>query len=147
MLTVIVETGRAAERLPALLTALTSAAVDGLVRQVILVGGEPAELMALLREETGAELAPELGTAIAAAKAELLLFAPGEFRPRAGWTAALARELRSGARQAIIVGEGGGFFRRAPVAVLTPRSRAEALAHPDLKRLRGQLGRAVPRLG
>ena len=60
MLSVIVETADAGDRLPALLSALTSAAVDGLVREVLIAGGGPPELLAVLREETGAELADDL---------------------------------------------------------------------------------------
>jgi hypothetical protein len=146
MLTVIVVTGEAAERLPALLAALASATVEGLVRQVILVGDAPAELMALLREETGADLAPGLAEAVAAAKSERLLVLPGDFRPGAGWTQALARGLREDVTGAVVEGDGGRFLRPAPWGVLIARRRAAALAHPDLKRLRRELGRAAPRL-
>src|ERR1700760_3862592 len=57
MLSVIVETADAGDRLPALLAALTSLAVEGLVREVLIAGGGPPELLDVLREETGAELA------------------------------------------------------------------------------------------
>ena len=50
MLSVIVETADAGDRLPALLAALTSAAVEGLVREVLIAGGGPPELLAVLRE-------------------------------------------------------------------------------------------------
>ena len=85
MLTVIVEAGNSSDRLPALLGCLTSAAVDGLVREVLIAGG-------------------------------------GE---------------------AIIPGV-GGFLRRAPFGVLAKQSRV--LAHPDLKRLRRDLGGRAARL-
>ena len=62
MLTVIVETADAGDRLPALLAALTSAAVEGLVRELLISGGGPPALLAVLREETGAELADRKST-------------------------------------------------------------------------------------
>jgi hypothetical protein len=44
-----------------------------------------------------------------------------------------------------LLGE-GGFFGEKPFGVLIGRGPAVALAHPDLKRLRGQLGRGAVRL-
>ena len=147
MLSVIVETAEAGDRLPALLGALTSAAVDGLVREVLIAGGEPPELLAVLREETGAELADDLKAGIAAARSDRLLVLPAKIRLKPGWLEALGRHLREGGGDAVIVGEGGGFFGEKPFGVLVARSPAAALAHPDLKRLRGVLGRGAARLG
>ena len=73
--------GRRQDRLPALLAALTSAAVDGLVREVLIAGGGPPELLEVLREETGAELAADLAPAIAAARSERLLVLPAQDPP------------------------------------------------------------------
>jgi phage tail sheath gpL-like len=145
MLSVIVETADAAERLPALLAALTSAAVDGLVREVLIAGGGPPELLAVLREETGAELADDLAAAIAAARSARLLVLPARIRLRRGWLEALGGHLRSGGGDAVIVGE-AAVFGDKPFGVLLTRTAAAGLAHPDLKRLRGQLGRGAPRL-
>jgi hypothetical protein len=100
MLSVIVETADAGDRLPALLAALTSAAVEGL---------------------------------------------PAKIRLKAGWLELLARHLRGGGRDAVIVGE-GGFLGEKPFGVLIGQAAAAGLAHPDLKRLRGQLGRGAVRL-
>lgn len=146
MLSVIVETAEAGDRLPALLAALTSAAVEGLVREVLIAGGGPPELLAVLREETGAELASDLAGAIAAARSERLLVLPARLRLKAGWLGLLVGHLRGGGGDALIVGE-GGRFRARPFGVLLARAPAAALAHPDLKRLRGQLGRGAVRLG
>jgi hypothetical protein len=146
MLSVIVVATHEGERLPGMLAVLTSAAVEGLVREAIIAGGGPADLLEVLREETGAELAGSLAAATKVAKSELLLVIPADYRPRLGWVEALALHLRAGGREALLVGDGGGFLRPAPGGVLIGRAKAQALAHPDLKRLRRELGRA-PRLG
>ena len=96
MLSVIVETADAGDRLPALLGALTSAAVDGLVGEVLISGGGPPGLLAVLREETGAELADDLAAGIAAARSERLLVMPAKIRLRPGWLEALGGHMRGG---------------------------------------------------
>jgi hypothetical protein len=146
MLSVIVETADAGDRLPALLAALTSAAVEGLVREVLIAGGGPPELLAVLRDETGADLVEDLRAGIAAARSERLLVMPAKIRLQSGWLEALAKHLRSGGGDAVIPGEGGGFFGEKPFGVLVARTAVASLAHPDLKRLHGQLGRAAVRL-
>jgi hypothetical protein len=146
MLSVIVETADAGDRLPALLSALTSAAVDGLVREVLIAGGGPPELLAVLREETGAELADDLAVGIAASRSDRLLVLPARIRLRPGWLEALGRHLREGGGDAVVVGEGGGLLRETVFGVVVGRAAAAGLAHPDLKRLRGVLGRGAARL-
>jgi hypothetical protein len=147
MLSVIVLAEGEGERLPGALAALTSAAVEGLVRDVAIVGGGPRALLEALRDDTGAELAGRFGEAAVAAKSELLLVAPARFRPRRIWIEHLAAALREGAREAVIAGEGGGFLRSAPYAVVIPKAKALGLAHPDLQHLRRALGRGAARLG
>ena len=144
MLTVIVETGEAAERLPALLAALTSAAIDGLVREVMIAGG-PADLLEVLREETGAEPADDLAAAIAMARSERLLVLPARLKLRGDWLERLGRHLREGGGEALLVGEGGALSGRS-YGLLIGRAAAAGLAHPDLNRLRRQLGRRAARL-
>ena len=146
MLSVIVETADAGDRLPALLGALTSAAVDGLVCEVLIAGGGPLELLAVLREETGAELADDLAAAIAAARSDRLLVLSARIRLRPGWLDALGRHLREGGGDAVIVGEGRGLLGDRPFGLLVARKVAAGLAHPDLKRLRRILGRGAARL-
>lgn len=147
MLSVIVEAGDSGERLPGLMAALTSAAVEGLVREVVIVGGGPAELLEVLRDETGAELADAVSEAARGARSDLLLVLADDFRPRIGWLESLARHLRGGGREAVLAGEGGGFLRSAPCGVLIGRTRAVGLAHADLKRLRRALGARAARIG
>ena len=145
MLSVIVETAEAGDRLPALLAALTSAAVEGLVREVLIAGGGPPELLDVLREETGAELAADMASGIKAARSEWLFILPAKIRLKTGWLEVLAKHVRGGCGDAVIVGE-AGFWREKPFGVVIGRGPAAALAHPDLKRLRGQLGRGAVRL-
>lgn len=146
MLSVIVETAEAGDRLPALLAALTSLAVEGLVREVAIAGGGPPELLEVLREETGAELVDDLSGGILAARSEQLLVLPAKIRLRAGWLEILARHLKGGGGEALILGEPEGFLRARPFGVLLARSAAAGLAHPDLNGLRGQLSRGAVRL-
>jgi hypothetical protein len=145
MLTVVIEAGEASERLAGLLAALTSAAVEGLVREVVIAGGGPAELLAVLREETGAELADDLAAAIRQAKSERLLVLPATLRLRSDWLAALGRHLRTGGHDALVVGEGGPLSGRR-YGVLVRTAAIAGLAQPDLKRIRGRLARAAVRL-
>lgn len=144
MLSVIIDVGDSTDRLPGLLAQLTSAAVEGLVREVLIAGGAPAELLAVLREETGAELVSDLGEGVRQARSETLLVLPGSIRLRPAWIEGLAAHLRDGGRAAVLAGEGGGLLRGAPYGVLIAKARA-ASAHPDLKRLRRELGPAARR--
>lgn len=144
MLTVIVEAGDSSDRLPALLGCLTSAAVDGLVREVLIAGGGPPELLGVLREETGAELALSIAGAAAAAKSGRILLLPASIRLRPSWLASLGEHVRAGGGEAIIPGV-AGFLRRAPFGILA--DQAGVLAHPDLHRLRRSLGARAQRLG
>ncbi|WP_309604253.1 hypothetical protein [Phenylobacterium sp.] len=141
----IVETADAGDRLPALLAALTSAAVEGLVRELLISGGGPPALLAALREETGAELVPDLTAAVKAARSDRLLVLPATIRLKSGWLEALGRHLRGGGGDALVVGE-GGLFGDKPVGLLIGRAPAAAVASPDLKRLRRRLTRGAARL-
>lgn len=148
MLSVIVDAAEdEGERLTQLLAALTAAAVDGLVREVLIAGGGPAELLKILREETGANLAGTLRGAIGVSKSDRLLVLRTDFRPRGGWTVELGGHLRAGGGDAVVTGEGGGLLRAAPYAVLIGREKARALLHPDLRRLRRVLGKRADRIG
>jgi hypothetical protein len=145
MLSVIVETADFGDRLPALLAALTSAAVEGLVREVIIAGGGPRELLAVLREETGAELADDLVDAIRQARSGRLLILPAKIRLKSGWLETLAKHLRSGGGDALLLGE-GGFWEPHVYGVLIGATETAAIGNPDLKRLRRALGARAIRL-
>jgi hypothetical protein len=146
MLSVIVTLGDS-ERLVGLLAALTPAAVEGFVREVRIVAGPPPELMDMLCDETGAEPAANLKQAAAAARSDWLLVVPPELRLRDGWVERLGDHLRSGVREAVLQGQGGGLFQRAPYGLVVTRKAVTSLAHPDLQRLRRNLGRGAARIG
>jgi hypothetical protein len=145
MLTVIVETADFGERLPELLACLIPASVEGLVREVLIAGGGPPGLLAVLREETGAELVADLGAGLAGARSDRLLILPAGIRLKPGWLEALARHLRRGGGDAVIEGE-AGFLRTKPFGVLVAKAAVAGLAHADLKQLRGKLTRGAVRL-
>jgi hypothetical protein len=145
MLTVIVETAESGDRLPALLACLTSASVEGLVREVLIAGGGPPELLAVLREETGAELVADLAEGLTSARSELLLVLPAKIRLKPGWLEGLAAHLRGGGGDAVIQGE-ANFLQTRPFGVVIRRAAASGLADPDLRRLRGKLARGAVRL-
>src|SRR5881394_2182822 len=92
MLTVIIDARTNGDRLPVILSQLTAGAVDGLVRQVLLVAPPEQAGIADLCEETGAEAHPSLAAAAKAARAERLLVLPADFRFRDGWIRALDGE-------------------------------------------------------
>lgn len=144
MLSVVVAAKAGTERLPALLAELTAGAVEGLVREVVIAGGAPVELLTVLRDETGAELAPDLASALAACRSERLLVLPATILLRADWLARLRTHLQHGGGDAVILGQ-GGILRRG-FGVLIQRAAAAALAHPDLKRLRRHLRARAARL-
>ena len=146
MLSVIVETADSGDRLPALLACLTSASVEGLVREVLIAGGGPPELLAVLREETGAELAADIAEALGVAKSDRLLVLPAKIRLRPGWLEALARHVRGGGGDALIEGE-AGFLQARPYGLVIERAAVAGLLSPDMRRLRGKLARGAVRLG
>lgn len=145
MLTVIVAPGDS-ERLAGLLAALTAAAVEGMVREVLIAGGGPPELLEALCEATGAERAADLPEAVAQARSDWLLVAPPQFRPAEGWIERLGAHLREGPAPARLVGLGGGFLKPAPAGVLIRKSAAAGLAQGGVERLARELGRGAQRL-
>lgn len=117
MLTVIIEARDRAEGLPLLLAQLTAGAVDGLVRQVLIVADLATPTIADLCEESGADAHPTLQAAVTAARADVLLL-PGDFRFRDGWIAALDGQ----APPARVVGLGeGGLIGPRPRGLLVER--------------------------
>jgi hypothetical protein len=143
MLTVIVDARADATRLPGLLAQLTAGAVDGLVRQVMIVA--PREgLVEDLCEETGADTAATLSEGVQAARSDLLLIAPPDLRLRDGWIETVRRFVTDGGRAGRVAGLAVGLFNR-PYGVLIERGRA--VGHGDLAGLRRQLGLGLRRIG
>jgi hypothetical protein len=152
MLTVIIETGDKAHALPALLAALTPAAVSGLVRQVLVAAPEPTDLALALCEECGADLVRGgIAEAAVRARSDRLLVLPPDIRFPPGWIENLMDHLGSGGPNGIVPGEAtGGLFKRLwarPSGALISKGRLEGLAHPDLEGLRRHLGGRAVRLG
>lgn len=127
MLSVIIDAQRQPDRLMGLLAALAEGVVEGVVREVQIVGAPTAAVEALC-EETGAAIAVDMAAALRAARSDLVLVAPAGFRPRAGWPEALIRHFRDSRAPVRLGGEGGGFLRPAAGAVAGPRA---AMAGPD----------------
>lgn len=144
MLSVIIDARASEQDLPALLAALTPAAVDGLVRDLVIVA-DPSPLVSALCEETGAEIAGGLAEGATRARYDRLLVLPAAMRLKTGWIAALSDHLYRGGAAALLAGAGGGLFRPAPVGLLAFRN--QVLAHADLQGLRRGLGRGAVRIG
>lgn len=139
MLTVIIDARTQAARLPALLTQLTAGAVDGLVRQVLIVAGVGQAGIEELCEETGAGSYPTLDAAAAAARADWLMVVPADLRLRDGWISTLSGHADGG--PALIRGlADGGLFAPRPFGVLVERDRVAGSQGADLKGLRRGLG-------
>lgn len=92
MISVVIPTLNAEEGLPACLTALVSAAVDGMVREVIVVDGGSSDRTLKIVEQAGAELvrsAPGRGEQLAAgaaiARQPWLLFLHADTVLEPGW--------------------------------------------------------------
>jgi hypothetical protein len=143
MLTVILDARTRAERLPVILTQLTAGAVDGLVRQVLLVAPDGQVGLEALCEETGAEACPTFAAAAAAARYDLILALPADFRFRDGWIRALDGKAPPG----VVVGMGeGGLFKRPPTGLLVQRGLLEE-GVDDIGALRRRLPLRVRRIG
>jgi hypothetical protein len=148
MLSVIIDARTDAERLPALLAQLTAGAVDGLVRQVLIVAADGQAGIADLCEETGAEPHPTIEAAAEAARADRLLVLPADFRLRDGWIGSLDGHLARSGEPAVVAGLAeGGLFGRRPFGVLLERRRLEGRRGADLQRLRRDLGLRARRIG
>jgi hypothetical protein len=146
MLTVIIDARTKADRLPMILAQLTAGAVDGLVRQVLLVAANGQAGIDELCEETGAETHPSIPAAATAARADVLMVLPADFRLRDGWIQALGGQ----APPAVITGLGdAGLLKRPPTGVLVERAlvgRAQQ-GVDTIQGLRRQLGLRVRRIG
>lgn len=141
MITVIIDARTEPERLPALLAQLTAGAVDGLVRQVVLVAASGQAGIADLCEETGADLQPTIETAAKDARADWLVVLPASFRLRDGWIGSITGHLGQGGREAMVQGlSDAGLFAPRPFGVLVERNRLTLGQGTDLKRLRRGLG-------
>ena len=148
MLTVVIDARGEAGRLAGLLAQLTAGAVEGLVREVLIVAAEGQPDIDLLCEETGAEAVTTLEAA-ASARADWLMVLPADLRLRDGWIQSVEDHLARGGGEAVVQGLARtGLFRPAPLGVLVERRRLDGLGRgADLKRLRRDLGLRPRRVG
>jgi hypothetical protein len=143
MLTVIIDARDGAGGLATLLAQLTAGAVDGIVREVLIVAAPESPDIDLLCEEMGAEAHTSLAAAGEAARSERVLVLPPGFRFRDGWIGALNSHLAAGGSAARVIGLGAERrLSRAPEGVLVVRSALAGAEGADLKRLRRVLGQA-----
>ncbi|MET0273688.1 MAG: cell wall biosynthesis glycosyltransferase [Phenylobacterium sp.] len=155
MLSIIIDTTDAEDRLAGLLAALTPAAVDGVVKEVLVVDTSSSEVVAAevdaLCEDMGATLAGDLSDAIEQAKSDWLLVLPADIRFRNGWLEELNDHLAGGGREAILVGDAKGGLLAGlgpkPAGVLVSKAAAMGLNDPDLQGLRRKVGARAARLG
>ena len=148
MLTAIIDARTQTQSLPALLAQLTAGAVDGIVRQVLIVAGDDAPGIDELCEDMGAEQHPSIEAAAGAARGEWLIVLPADFRLRDGWIGALNGHLQRGGPAAVVQGfSDNGLFGRKPFGVLVERRRLQGGRGADLQRLRRDLGLGPRRIG
>jgi hypothetical protein len=149
MLSVIVEAQGAEDRLAGLFAQLTPAAVEGLVREVLVAGAAKTELVAevvdAICQDMGAEEAGDVAQALARAKSEWVLVLPAAIRFRNGWVERLGDHLKEGGGEALVLGERpDSVFERRLAGVLARRDMASEAA--GLEPLRRKLGRRARRL-
>jgi hypothetical protein len=154
MLSAIIPARNSFRDLQVLLTELVAAAVEGLVRQVLVADPEAVDRTPDLCEDAGAVLVRGgLAAAAARARAERLLILPPQIRLNRDWIRTVADHVGRSDAPAMIRGEPE---RGGARAILQPRSlglivdRADviALREPaDLASLRRRLGRRAVRLG
>jgi len=150
VLSVIIPARDAAPDAAALMRALVPAAMDGLVREVIVADPAPDAATVDLCEDTGATLVRGgLPQAAAAARCELVLVAPPDLRLPDVWIRRLGEALARGARAGLVMGQGEpgllAALRRRPFALLA--SKVDAAASADFGALRRRLGGRVQRIG
>ncbi|MFN3514153.1 MAG: hypothetical protein ACK41C_13985 [Phenylobacterium sp.] len=139
MVTVIVETGKS-RVLPALLAGLVPAALDGIVRQVVVVAAEPSPATLEICDDAGADLAESYTQAVEMARSEVLLVLAEDMRLPPDWSERLAAHLSGGGRAGRLKGPRQGWLRRGPDGVLVKRDAAGA----GLAQLRRRAG--LPRI-
>lgn len=149
MLSVIIDVEGAEDRLAGLFAVLTPAAVEGLVREVLVAGAAHAELVAdavdALCQDMGAEVAGDLVSAVSRAQSDWLLVLPAAIRLRNGWVERLRDHLAEGPTEALLHGERADNLFRARLAGVLIR-RETALGLTSLQGLRRKLGRGSRRL-
>lgn len=138
MLSVLIQTRSDEERLARTLACLVGAAVEGVVREVIVCDLGSSDQTRYVAEHAGCNLATDLASAIRQARCEwLLLLAPGA-RLAEGWTEAVATHVSRSTAPARFSWSRAGFTglltglfaRRSALStgLLITRQQAQGLA-------------------
>jgi hypothetical protein len=151
MITVIVPARASADPLAGLLSALVPAAVDGVVREVIVADGDADEATVALCEDAGATLLRgSIAAAAAVAKGSWLLIVAPEMRFPNRWIEIVADHSLRATRPALVLPPlKTGWFagrRQTRDAGLLIRTRDFGGTQGDLRVLRAQFGRSAVRL-
>jgi hypothetical protein len=94
VITVVISTPTDARRLTATLAALAPAAVDGLVRQVIVADMGSRGDIVEVAEDAGADLAADFSAAMATARQPWVLVLAAGARPQVGWEQSAHAHMR-----------------------------------------------------
>lgn len=149
MLSVIIPSADGADPLQRLLAALVPAAVDGLVRDVLLVGAADAACDQLC-EDSGVVRAGDMTAAARSARSDRILVLPASVRLAHDWQDAMKRHLGRAPVGGVLPGQADGLAERlrgAAYGVLTTRERIlEAGEGATIASLRRDLGRMAARI-
>ena len=150
VLSVIILSGGSAPDVAALMRDLVPAAVDGLVRDVVVAQVRQGDDLSRLCEAAGAALVSGgIAEAAALARRDLALVAPSDLRLPDMWARRLGEALDRGARKAVVLGEGErGLFaalKSRPYGLVAPRE--DLLQSADLAALRRRLGAGAVKVG
>lgn len=144
MISVIVSTVDTDRDLAALLSALVPAAVDGLVREVLVVGAGSTDAGLAICEDAGADVVADVAAALRRAKGDYVLALPAALRLRPGWEESVRRHLEAGGGAALLVAREPGLLERLTgpktAGVLTRAQDLDGVS--DLAALRRRVGRA-----
>jgi rSAM/selenodomain-associated transferase 2 len=153
MISVVIPTLNAEKTLPATLTALVPAAVEGLVREVIVVDGGSRDHTRAIADNSGADVVEtsagrgtQLARGAALARSSWLLFLHADTVLEEGWEAEAVRLIRRVERRDLPLSAGTFRFRLndrgyKPRAIeMLVRARCAALALPY-----GDQGLLIPR--
>ncbi|HLK23103.1 MAG TPA: hypothetical protein VKT30_00440 [Caulobacteraceae bacterium] len=140
MISAIIEPTGGGGRLVATFASLTSAAADGLVREVIVVDPTGSAETAVLADEAGATRVGSTADALASARQPWLLVLRAGTRLESGWAQAAWRHIERGGRQA-------GWFQLSYRGAWprAPFEEASAALAARFGRLRAEHGLLAPR--
>jgi hypothetical protein len=110
MIAVVMMAGSDMPRLGAALTALVGPAVDGLVKAVTLIAPADDAEVALIAEDMGAAVAPQIAAACGPGKGEWLMILPQPVVLAAGWDEAVGGFVSAGPGAARLSAERAGGF-------------------------------------